>query len=98
MSEPQKRQPPAGYLEVEKALHLLDMGETSRWVAAKLQPVANPAAQEAAALLRAKERGAACAVLEAELLRLAGDPERVEGLAWFTPATEQVRDERRRPW
>jgi hypothetical protein len=35
------------------------------------------------------------AELEAELLRLAG-PLSGEGLAWFTPATEQVRDERRR--
>jgi hypothetical protein len=37
------------------------------------------------------------AELEAELLRLAG-PLSGEGLAWFTPATEQVRDERRRLW
>ena len=33
------------------------------------------------------------AVLEAELLRLAG-PEDARDLAWFKPATEQVRDAR----
>jgi hypothetical protein len=49
------------------------------------------------ALLRARERAAARAVLEAELLRLAG-PESGEALSWFSPATEPVRDERRRPW
>jgi hypothetical protein len=97
MSAPKKTAAPAGFVEIEKALHLLDMGESARWVAARLRGVANPAALEAEALLRAKERSAARAVLEAELLRLAG-PESGEGLAWFRPATEQVRDERRRPW
>jgi hypothetical protein len=37
------------------------------------------------------------AVLEAELLRLAG-PEHARGLGWFVPTLETVRDERRRPW
>jgi hypothetical protein len=97
MATPRKTPAPAGFVEIEKALHLLDMGESARWVAARLRGVANPAALEAEALLRAKERSAARAVLEAELLRLAG-PESGEGLAWFRPATEQVRDERRRPW
>jgi hypothetical protein len=97
MSAPKKTAAPAGFVEVEKALHLLDMGESARWVAARLRGVANPAALEAEALLRAKERSAARAVLEAELLRLAG-PESGEALSWFSPATEPVRDERRRPW
>lgn len=97
MTAPKKSTPPAGYAEIEKALHLLDVGETSRWVAAKLQDVANPAAQEAAALLRARERAAARAVLEVELLRMAG-PEDARDLGWFSPAGEQVRDARQRPW
>jgi hypothetical protein len=37
------------------------------------------------------------AVLETELLRLAG-PEDARDLGWFKPLVEQVRDERRRPW
>jgi hypothetical protein len=37
------------------------------------------------------------AVLETELLRLAG-PDDARGLAWHKPLVEQVRDERRRPW
>jgi hypothetical protein len=97
VTAPKKTIPPLGYAEIETALHLLDVGESARWVAARLRGVANPAALEAEALLRAKERSAARAVLEAELLRLAG-PESGEGLAWFRPATEQVRDERRRRW
>jgi hypothetical protein len=37
--------------------------------------------------------------LEFALERMAGHPERVEGLAWYRPATaEPVRDERKRPW
>ena len=42
--------------------------------------------------------GQRLAVLKAELLRLAG-PEDARDLDWFKPATEPVRDERRRlPW
>ena len=37
------------------------------------------------------------AVLERELLRLAG-PDDARELGWHKPLVEQVRDERRRPW
>ena len=72
-------------------------GTSARWAAARLQAVGIPAAQEAVRLLRARERDAACAVLEAALVAMAG-PEDARGLAWFKPTIEQVRDERRRPW
>jgi hypothetical protein len=97
MADARKTAPPPGFVEIERALHLLDMGETSRWVASRLRNVATPAAQEAAALLRAKERAAAKQVLEAELLRLAGPPSG-EQLAWFHAEVGQARDERKRPW
>jgi hypothetical protein len=97
MATPRKTPAPAGYGEIEKALHLLDMGESARWVAARLRGVANPAALKAEALLRAKERSAARAVLEAELLRLAG-PESGEGLAWFTPAVAEPAERQRLAW
>jgi hypothetical protein len=89
MATPRTTPAPAGYGEIEKALHLLDMGESARWVAARLRGVANPAALEAEALLRAKERSAARAVLEAELLRLAG-PEDARDLGWFSPAAPEA--------
>jgi hypothetical protein len=97
MTTARKTARPPGYAEIEQALFELDVGESGRWIAARLQNVANPAAQEAVALLRARECAAARAGLEAELLRLAG-PESGEALSWFSPATEPVRDERRRPW
>jgi hypothetical protein len=97
VTAPKKTIPPLGYAEIETALHLLDVGESARWVAARLRGVANPAALEAEALLRAKERSAARAVLEAELLRLAG-PESGEGLAWFSPAVAEPAERQRLAW
>jgi hypothetical protein len=93
MSAPKKARP-VGYAEIEQALFELDVGEAGRWIAARLQGVANPAVQEAVRLLRARERAAAQVVLEAALLHLAG-PADARDLGWFKPATEQVRDERR---
>jgi hypothetical protein len=80
-----KAPPPEGYVAIEKALRALDLHEERRWVVARLRGVGNQAAQEAVALLRRARREEARLVLEAELLRLAGDPERVEGLGWFKP-------------
>ena len=74
--------------EIEQALFELDVGEAGRWIAARLQGVANPAVQEAVRLLRARERAAAQAVLEAALLRLAG-PASGEQLAWCSPAAPE---------
>ena len=54
-------------------------------------------AQTGEILKRQHGRKVRLAEFEAKLLRLAG-PEDGAGLAWFTPTTEQVRDERRRPW
>ncbi len=96
MSAPKKTAPPPGYAEVEEALHQLGMGKPSRWVAARLQAVDNPAAQEAVRLLHARECDVARDLLEAELLRLAG-PADACALGWFSPTTEQVRSGRL-PW
>jgi hypothetical protein len=97
MATPRKTVPPLGYAEIERALHLLDVGETSRWVASRLQGVDSPAVQEAVRLLRARERAAAQALLEGALLAMAG-PASGAGLNWFVPSHEQVRDEQQRPW
>jgi hypothetical protein len=44
--------PPKGYLEIERALRLLELGESDLWIAGKLHGVDHPAASEAAMLLR----------------------------------------------
>ena len=64
--------PPTGYLEIERALRLLALGESDLWIAGKLHGVDHPAATEAAMLLRQGRRRQAQAVLETTLLRLAG--------------------------
>ena len=89
MTAPRKSIPPLGYAEIERALRLLDVGETSRWVASRLQGVDSPAVQEAVRLLRARERAAAQAVLEQELSRLAGPPD-ARALGWFSPAAPEA--------
>jgi hypothetical protein len=97
MATPRKTPAPAAYLPIETALHMLDMGEPGCWAAARLQAVDIPAAQEAVRLLRARERDAAKAVLEAELLRLAG-PASGEQLAWFSPAAPEPMRPKPLPW
>jgi hypothetical protein len=77
--------PPTGYLGIERALRLLELGESDRWIAGKLAGVDHPAASEAAALLRRGRRRQAHAVLEAALARLAGAPDG-RGLGWFRGA------------
>ena len=77
--------PPAGYLEIERALRLLELGESDLWIAGKLHGVDHPAASEAAMLLRRGSRRQAQAVLEATLLRLAGAADG-RGLGWFRNA------------
>jgi len=67
--------PPTGYLEIERALRLLEQGDSDLWIAGKLDGVDHPAASEAAALLRQGRRRRAHAVLEAALRRLAGAPD-----------------------
>src|SRR3954470_21200050 len=64
--------PPRGYLEIERALRLLALGESDLWIAGRLQGVEHPTAAEAAMLLRRGRRQQAQVVLEATLLRLAG--------------------------
>jgi hypothetical protein len=58
MSAPKKARP-VGYAEIEQALFELDVGEAGRWIAARLQGVANPAVQEAVRPGRARGRAAA---------------------------------------
>ena len=48
--------PPAGYLEIERALRLLELGESDLWIAGKLHGVDHPAASEAEMLLRRGSR------------------------------------------
>jgi hypothetical protein len=73
---------PVGYVEIEKALRLLELGEPGRWVASKLEGLDLPKAQEACRLLRARERDTARRVLEAALDELAGPPSG-DAMAWF---------------
>jgi hypothetical protein len=77
--------PPTGYLEIERALRQLALGESDGWVAGKLHAVDHPAATKAAALLRQGRRRQAHAVLEAALVRLAGTPNG-NGLGWYKNA------------
>ena len=74
--------PPTGYLEIERALRLLALGESDLWIAGRLRGVDHPAASEAAMLLRQGRRRKAHAVLETTLLRLAGAADG-RGLGWF---------------
>ena len=77
--------PPKGYLEIERALRLLSLGDSDLWIAGKLHGVDHPAAGEAAMLLRQGRRRQAHAVLEAALVRLAG-ASNGNGLAWYSNA------------
>jgi hypothetical protein len=77
--------PPTGYLEIERALRLLEQGESDGWVAGRLHGVDHPAAAEAATLLRHGHRRRAYVLLEAALGMLAGAPND-NGLGWFSNA------------
>jgi hypothetical protein len=77
--------PPTGYLEIERALRLLELGESDLWIAGKLQGVEHPTAAKAAMLLRRGRRSQAQIVLEKALARLAGAPDG-RGLGWFRSA------------
>ena len=77
--------PPTGYLEIERALRLLDQGDSDLWIAGRLDGVDHPAASQAAALLRRGCRRQAHVLLEAALVRLAGAPSG-NGLGWFSNA------------
>jgi hypothetical protein len=48
---------PAGYVEIERALMMLEREEGAPWILAKRRPVEHPAAREAAGLLLAGKRG-----------------------------------------
>jgi len=74
--------PPTGYLEIERVLRLLELGESDIWIAGKLQGVGHPTAAEAAMLLRRGRRRQAQALLETTLLQLAG-ASNGNGLGWF---------------
>src|SRR4051812_49935610 len=77
--------PPTGYLEIERALRLLELGESDLWIAGRLHGVDHPAAVEAALLLRRGRRGAAPAVLEGPPLRAGGGAPR-RGAWWVCRA------------
>jgi len=77
--------PPKGYLEIERALRLLALGDSDLWIAGRLDGVGHPAASQAAALLRQGRRLRAHALVEAALARLAGRPDG-NGLGWFRNA------------
>ncbi len=76
---------PAGYVEIERALHLLDLGEGNRWVANRLRGVDHSAGREPVRLLQNGERAEASAVLMRALMAMAG-PIGGERLTWFRPA------------
>jgi hypothetical protein len=77
--------PPTGYLEIERALRLLELGESDLWIAGRLRGVDHPAAVETIMLLHRGRRRQAQALLETTLLRLAGAPNG-RGLGWFRRA------------
>jgi hypothetical protein len=77
--------PPAGYLEIERALRLLASGDSDIWIARKLRGVDHPVATEAMTLLRQGRRQQAEVMLENTLVRMAGAPDG-KGLAWFNKA------------
>jgi hypothetical protein len=77
--------PPTGYLEIERALRWLELGDSDIWIAHKLHGVDHPAAVQAAMLLRQGRRRQAQAMLETSLVQLAGAPNG-NGLAWFRNA------------
>ena len=77
--------PPTGYLEIERVLRLLELGESDLWIAGKLQGVGHPTAVEAATLLRRGRRGQAQVMLESTLQHLAGAVDG-RGLGWFRNA------------
>ena len=76
--------PPTGYLEIERALRLLALGDSDIWIARKLHGVDHPAAAKAATL-RQGHCQQAQAMLETKLVQLAGATNG-NGLAWFRHA------------
>ena len=77
--------PPTGYLEIERALRLLELGESDIWVAGKLHDVDHLAAAKATTLLRQGQRRRAHVLLEAALGLLAGAADGNK-LGWFSKA------------
>jgi len=77
--------PPIGYLEIERALRMLALGDSDLWIAGRLQEVEHPTAAEAAMLLRRGRRRQAHVVLEAALARLAGESDG-RRFGWFRDA------------
>ena len=76
---------PTGYLEIERALRLLALGDSDLWIARKLHDVDHPAAARAVTLLRQGRRRQAQAMPKAALAQLAG-ASNGNGLAWFSRA------------
>jgi hypothetical protein len=99
LTAPRKGPAPAGYLEIEKALRLLEAADVPDvLVAQRLERLAHPVGERAASLLRNGRWRAAVLQLERALERMAG-PEDARNLAWFKADTvEPARDVRRRLW
>jgi hypothetical protein len=88
MATPRKGPAPAGYVEIEAALRLLEAGDVPDvLIARRLEALDHPAAGKAAALLRAGRWRAAANQLEFALEALAGPPD-ARALAWFKPRAE----------
>lgn len=81
---------PEVYTALERTMRLFDLDEGNRWIAAKLQGVAHPAAKEAVTLLRAGEREAARLLVARTLHAMAGASDG-SGLRWWQPPKLQDR-------
>jgi hypothetical protein len=88
--------PPPGYEALEGALAALDAGESSRFVASKLERIDHPAARQVQKLLRGRERADAAQVIELALLTMAG-PRDGSAMTWVRPQHLEParRDDRR---
>jgi hypothetical protein len=89
-TRPERKAPPPGFEALERALAALDAGESSRFVASRLQQVDHPAARQAVQLLRGRARAEAMQTLELALLDLAG-PADGSAMTWVRPPTEPAR-------
>ena len=83
--------PPTGYLEIERALRLLALGDSDRWIAGKLDGVDHPAAVQAAILLRQGRRRQAQVLLEKSLVGWRESPTATDSPGSGTPGCKPRR-------